>query len=121
MARVTNAPSSRRRKKKVLKQAKGFWGRRHSSYKLARQTLTRALKYAYRDRRVRKRDFRRLWIIRINAAVRAEGVSYGQFINGLKKAGVELDRKILADLAVNEPAVFGELIKKAKDNLQQAA
>ena len=121
MARVTNGPATRRRRKKVLKQAKGYSGRRKSSFKLARQTLTRALKYAYRDRRVRKRDFRRLWIVRINAAVRAEGVTYSQFMNGLNKAGVELDRKILADLAVKEPAVFAKLIQTAKDNLQKAA
>ena len=121
MARVTNSPATRRRHKKVLKAAKGFCGRRKSSFKLARQSLTKALVYAYRDRRVRKRDFRRLWIVRINAAVRAEGVRYGEFINGLKKAGIELDRKILADLAVNEPAAFSKLIQTAKDNLQKAA
>jgi len=121
MARVTNGPATRRRRKKVLKQAKGFSGRRKSSFKIARQTLTRALVYAYRDRRARKRDFRRLWIVRINAAVRAENLSYSQFVNGLKKAGVELDRKILADLAVNEPAAFGKLVQTAKDNLQKAA
>ena len=121
MARVTNGPATRRRRKKVLKAARGFAGRRKSSFKLARQSLTKALVYAYRDRRTRKRDFRRLWIVRINAAVRAEGVRYGDFINGLKKAGVELDRKILADLAVNEPAAFGKLIQTAKDNLQKAA
>jgi len=121
MARVTNGPATRRRRNKILKQAKGYVGARSVSYKHARHTVTRALAYAYRDRRVRKRDFRRLWIIRINAAVRAEGFNYSQFINGLKRAGVELDRKVLADLAVNEPAVFAELVNKAKDGLQKAA
>lgn len=121
MSRVSSGPATRRRKKKILKQAKGYVGARRYSYKHALATLTRALKYAYRDRRVRKRDFRRLWVVRINAAVRAEGVSYSQFINGLKKSGIELDRKILADLAVSNPAAFGELVKKAKETLQKAA
>ncbi|GMT42542.1 MAG: 50S ribosomal protein L20 [bacterium] len=121
MPRSGGGPTTRRRRKRILKKAKGYVGARSRSFKHAKETLTRALKYAYRDRRVRKREFRRLWILRINAAVRAEGIKYGQFICGLKNAGVELDRKILADLAVNEPKVFGELVQKARESLKKAA
>lgn len=121
MPRVTNGPATRHRRNKVLKQAKGYSGARSRSFKHAKETLTRALKYAYRDRRVRKREFRRLWILRINAAVRAEGIQYSRFMNGLKNAGVELDRKILAEMAVSEPKLFGELILKAKEGLQKTA
>lgn len=121
MPRATNGPATRKRRKKILKQAKGYSGARSKSYKAARHTVTRALKYAFRDRRVRKRDFRKLWIVRLNAAVRTEDLSYSQFMYGLKKAGVELDRKIMADLAVNEPEAFSELVKTAKEGLQKAA
>ncbi|MEE8483960.1 MAG: 50S ribosomal protein L20 [Nitrospinota bacterium] len=121
MPRVKGGPASRQRRKKVLKQAKGYSGSRHSLFKIAKPTVLRALSFAFRDRRVKKREFRRLWIVRLNAAVRAEGISYSQFINGLKKAGIELDRKILADLAVNEPMAFGHIVKQAKEGLKKAA
>jgi large subunit ribosomal protein L20 len=121
MPRATNGPATRRRRKKVLKMARGYFGARHATFRKAKETVTRALKYAFRDRRVRKRDFRRLWIVRINAAVRAEGMKYSTFMNGLKKAGIELDRKVLADLAVNEQAVFSDLVSKAREGLKKAA
>lgn len=121
MPRIKGGPATHRRKKKILKGAKGFSGARHATFKKAKETLTRALTYAYRDRRVRKREFRRLWILRINAAVREQGLTYSQFIDGLKKAGVELDRKVLADLAVREERVFGTLVEKAKEGLKKAA
>ena len=121
MPRVKNGPATRARRKKVLKMAKGYRGARSRQFKKAKEAVTKALKYAYRDRRVKKRTMRSLWIVRINAAVRAEGFTYGRFIDGLNKAGITLDRKILADLAVNEPAAFGELITIAKENCSQAA
>lgn len=111
--RTTTAVPRRNKHRKVLKAAKGMQHNRRSSYRAAKQGVTRALQYAYRDRRNRKRDFRRLWIQRINAATRQQGVSYSSFINGLKKANVEVDRKILAELAVNEPKAFEELVKIA--------
>jgi len=104
----------RRRHAKVLKRAKGFWGLRSKSVRVATQTLLNAADYAYRDRRDRKSDFRRLWIARINAAARQEGMSYSRFVAGLRRAGIELDRKVLADLAVREPAAFKALVEKAK-------
>lgn len=109
MPRVKTNIASRRRKKRILKEAKGYYGARHSQYKLAKETVTRALVYAYRDRRTKKRLFRRLWISRINAAIRAYGLSYSQFINGLKKAGLSIDRKILADLALKDSQTFSKL------------
>ncbi len=121
MSRAINSVAAHSRKKKILKQAKGFSGSRRSLFKIAKPTVLRALSYAFRDRRVKKRDFRRLWIVRLNAAVRAEGISYSQFINGLKKAGIGLDRKVLADLAVNEPKAFGLIVKQAKEGLKKAA
>ncbi len=121
MARVKGGPASHQRKRAVRKRAEGFVGSRRATFVHAKQTVIRAGAYAYRDRRVRKRDFRSLWIIRINAAVRAEGLSYSQFINGLKKAGVELDRKVMADMAVREPQAFGKIISKAKEGLKKAA
>jgi len=121
MPRATNGPATRRRRKKILKLARGYYSARRSSYRKAHETVTRALKYAFRDRRVKKRDFRKLWIVRINAAVRLQGLSYSQFMYGLKKAGVELDRKMLADLAIHEETVFSALVTKAKESLQQAA
>ena len=108
MPRVKGGFKSHRRHKKVLKMAKGYRGGRSKLYRSAVETVDRALNYAYRDRRVRKRDFRRLWIIRINAAARLHGLSYSRFIAGLTKAEVEVDRKILADIAVNDPAAFGK-------------
>lgn len=117
MPRTKGGFKSRRRHKKYLKAAKGFRGGRRRLYRQARETVERAGAYAYRDRRVRKREFRRLWIVRINAAVRAVGLSYSQFMNGLKKADVLLDRKVMADLAVNDPRAFTELIETARRGL----
>src|SRR6201990_2586890 len=114
MSRVKRGVTKHARHKKVLEQAKGFRGRHSTSYKIAKNRLDKALRYQYRDRRLKKRDFRALWIQRINAAVRAFGLTYSRFINGLKKAGVELDRKVLADLAMKEPATFEGLVKQAQ-------
>ncbi len=116
MPRVSHSPASRRRHKKVLKQASGYWGRRRTNYRIARETVDRALVYQYRDRRLRKRDFRRLWITRINAASRLHGLSYSQLIHGLAKAEVSLDRKILADLAVHDAEAFAKLASIAKEH-----
>ena len=115
MSRATNAVARRRRRKKVLRQAKGYWGRKHSSYRLANEQLMRSGRYAYRDRRNRKRDFRRLWIVRINAAARREGMSYSEFIHGLGEAGVEVDRKMLADIAVRDPEAFRRFAELARE------
>jgi len=114
MSKIKHSVATRRRKKKVLKQAKGFWGDRSKQYRQARRALMHALVYAYRDRRIKKREFRRLWITRINAACRAAGITYSKFINGLKKANINLDRKILADLAVKDNAAFQKLIEIAR-------
>lgn len=114
MAKVKHSVATRRRKKRVLKKTKGFWGDRSKQYQQARRTLMHALVYAYRDRRVKKREFRSLWIVRINAACRVEGITYSRFINGLKKAKVGLDRKILADLAVRDSKAFGKLVEIAR-------
>jgi large subunit ribosomal protein L20 len=115
--RVKKAVASRKRRKRILKQAKGYWGRRSRNLRRAKETIMRALAFAYRDRKAKKRTFRRLWITRINAAVRAHGLSYSKFINGLKKAGVELDRKVLADLAVRDANSFSKVVDTAKANL----
>jgi len=115
MPRVKNSVATRRRRKKILKQAKGYRGGRRRLFKNAKETLYRALQYAYRDRRQRKREFRKLWIARINAASRQHGLSYNRFISGLKLAGVAVDRKILADLAVRDQEAFGELAKVARE------
>lgn len=112
MPRVTNKVASRRRRKRILKRAKGYWGRRSNTYKTAKETVQRALQYAYRDRRNRKRDFRRLWITRINAAARMNGISYSRFMDGLKKHNIQLDRKVLAELAVRDPGAFSELVSR---------
>ena len=117
MPRVKRGMMTRKRHNNVLKRAKGYWGSKHSLYRQANEAVMRALNFAYRDRRVRKRDFRRLWIARINAACRAQGVSYSRFINGLGKAGIKVDRKIMADLAVNEPAAFTALVQQASQAL----
>ena len=106
MSRATNAVARKRRRKKVLNQAKGYWGRKHSSYRFANEQLMRSGRYAYRDRRARKRDFRRLWITRINAAARQNGMTYSELIHGLDEAGVEVNRKMLADIAVRDPEAF---------------
>ena len=117
MSRVKGAVASKRRHKKFLKMAKGYWGRRSKNYRTARETVERGLVYSYRDRKVRKRDFRSLWIIRINAAVRPYKLSYSTFINGLTRAKVELNRKILADLAIMNPTAFGRLVEVSKKHL----
>ncbi|HEY3962135.1 MAG TPA: 50S ribosomal protein L20 [Gaiellaceae bacterium] len=114
MPRVKRSVHARKKRRKVLDEAKGFWGIKNSSYTYAKEQVERSLAYAYRDRKVRKREFRRLWIMRINAGARANGLSYNQFIAGLKAAEVELDRKILADLAVSDPKKFGEIVAQAK-------
>ncbi len=113
--RATNAVARKRRKKKVLDQAKGYYGRKHSSYRLANEQVMRSDNYAYRDRRVRKRDFRRLWVTRINAAARLQGSSYSELIFGLKKAGVEVNRKMLADIAVRDPEAFRRFAEVARE------
>jgi large subunit ribosomal protein L20 len=114
MARVKRGVTAHARHKKIIKQAKGYYGRRKNVFRAAVQAVEKAGQYAYRDRRQRKRNFRALWIQRINAAARALGLTYGRFINGLDKAGVEIDRKVLADLAVREPDAFKSLVDKAK-------
>lgn len=119
MARVKRGVTVRRRHKKILKLAKGFYGAKRRWFKLANQYVIRALAAAYRDRRNRKRDFRGLWIARINAAARMNGVSYSRLISGLRKAGVTMNRKVLADLAVRDRAAFAELVAKAKERLKQ--
>lgn len=115
MARVRRSVAGRKKRRKVLKQAKGYWGTKTSSYKRAKEQVQRSQRYAYRDRRVRKRDFRRLWIVRINAAARENGLTYGELMHGLRLAGVELNRKVLADLAVSEPEAFAGLCDRARD------
>jgi large subunit ribosomal protein L20 len=105
---------ARKRHTKLLKQAKGYWGSRSRRFAVARQTVMKALSYAYRDRRQRKRDFRRLWIVRINAAARLNGMSYSKLINGLKIAGIEMDRKVLADMAVRDPAAFASVVEQVR-------
>lgn len=117
MVRVKRGLMVRKRHKKLLKQVKGFRGVRKHRVKLAKEALFKAGTYAYRDRRVKKREFRKLWIIRINAALKEYGLKYSQFINGLKKAKIELDRKILADLAANEPEEFKKIVEKVKKSL----
>ena len=118
MARVKRGVTAHAKHKKVLKKAKGYYGRRKNTIRVAKQAVEKAGQYAYRDRKVRKRSFRSLWIQRINAAARAEGMTYGRFINGLGKAGIEVDRKVLADLAVREPEAFKALVEAAKASLQ---
>ncbi|MCX7635227.1 MAG: 50S ribosomal protein L20 [Syntrophales bacterium] len=114
MPRVKRAITAKKKRRKILKLAKGFFGARSRLIRTATEAVDRSLKYAYRDRRVRKRDFRKLWIARINAAARLHGVTYSYFIAGIKKAQVAMDRKILADIAVNEPAAFAKLVQIAK-------
>lgn len=114
MPRVKRSVHARKKRRKVLEQAKGYWGLKSTNYTYAKEQVEHSLTYAYRDRKVRKRTFRRLWITRINAAARLHDLSYNQFISGLKAAEIELDRKVLADLAVNDPAEFGKIAEKAK-------
>ena len=118
MARVKRGVTSHAKHKKVLKAAKGFYGRRKNTIRVARQAVEKANQYAYRDRRARKRNFRALWIQRINAGAREHGLSYGRFIDGLTKSGIEIDRKVLADMAIHEPAAFAALVAKSKAALE---
>jgi large subunit ribosomal protein L20 len=115
MPRVKRGTKRRARRAKVLKLAKGYWGAKSHNYRIAKEAVEKSLLYAYRDRRNRKRDFRRLWIIRIKAASQVNGITYSRFINGLKKLQIELDRKVLADLAVNSPRAFASLVQKVKE------
>jgi len=115
VSRATNAVARRKRRKKTLKAARGYYGRKHSSYRFANEQLMRSGHYAYRDRRNRKRDFRRLWIVRINAAARQEGLSYSELVHGLKQAGVEVNRKMLADVAVRDPEAFRRFAELARE------
>ena len=117
MPRVSTNVARLKRKNQILKQAKGYFGRRKNLYKTAKEAVERAHKYAYRDRKNRKREFRRLWIIRINAAARQNELSYSRLMNGLSKAGIEIDRKVLADLAVRDPNAFTQLASAAKASL----
>ena len=114
MSRTKRGVTSRARHKKVLKAVKGQWGRRKNTIRIARQAMEKALQYAYRDRRAKKREFRSLWIQRINAGVRQEGLTYSKFINGLNKSGIKIDRKILAEIAYDNPEAFKTIVKKAQ-------
>ena len=114
MARVKRGVTSKAKHKKVLKAVKGQWGRRKNTIRVAKQAMEKAMQYAYRDRRNKKRDFKSLWIQRINAGVRAEGLTYSKFINGLNKSGIKLDRKILAQIAYDNPEAFKTIVKKAQ-------
>ena len=115
MARIKRAVNAHKKRRKVLKLAKGYWGSKSKQYRTASEQVRRSLRYAYEGRKMRKRDFRRLWIIRINAAARLSGMSYSTFINGLKKKNIEVNRKMLADLAVNDADAFAQLVKIAKE------
>ena len=117
MARVKRGVTSHAKHKKVLKAVKGQWGRRKNTIRVARQAMEKAMQYAYRDRRNKKRDFKSLWVQRINAGVRAEGLTYSKFINGLNKSGIKLDRKILAEIAYDNPEAFKTIVKKAQSAL----
>ena len=117
MARVKRGVTSHAKHKKVLKSVKGQWGRRKNTIRVARQAMEKAMQYAYRDRRTKKRNFRSLWIQRINAGVRAEGLTYSKFINGLNKSGIKLDRKVLAEIAYDNPEAFKTIVKKAQSAL----
>jgi len=118
MARDKRGVTSHAKHNKVLSRAKGYYGRRKNTIRVAKQAVEKAAQYAYRDRKVRKRDFRSLWIQRINAIVREHGMRYSTFIHGLNKAGIEIDRKVLADLAVNEPQVFNDLLSKIQAEIK---
>ena len=118
MPRVKRSVHARKKRRKVLEQAKGYWGLKSKTYRHAKEQVERSLAYAYRDRKTKKRAFRRLWIMRINAAARANGLSYNQFVAGCRKANIELDRKVLADLAVHDPDAFASVAAQAKAALQ---
>jgi|TARA_B100000676_G_C17927997_1_gene759218 large subunit ribosomal protein L20 len=117
MARVKRGTTSKAKHKKVLKAVKGQWGRRKNTIRVARQAMEKAMQYAYRDRKTKKRNFRSLWIQRINAGVRMEGMTYSKFINGLNKSGIKLDRKVLAEIAYDNPEAFKTIVKKAQSAL----
>ncbi|PCI03181.1 MAG: 50S ribosomal protein L20 [Hyphomicrobiales bacterium] len=117
MARVKRGVTAHARHKKVLKKAKGFYASRRTTIRIAKQAVEKAAQYAYRDRKTRKRNFRSLWVQRINAAARLHGLTYGRFIDGLTKSGIEVDRKVLSDLAIHQPEAFANLAKKAKEAL----
>ena len=117
MARVKRGVTSHAKHKKILKAVKGQWGRRKNTIRIARQAMEKAMQYAYRDRRAKKREFRSLWIQRINAGVRAEGLTYSKFINGLNKSGIKMDRKVLAEIAYENPEAFKTIVKKAQSAL----
>jgi large subunit ribosomal protein L20 len=117
MARTKRGVTSRAKHKKVLKAVKGQYGRRKNTIRVARQAMEKAMQYAYRDRKVKKREFKTLWIQRINAGVRSEGITYSQFINGLNKSKIKLDRKVLAEIAYNNPEVFKTIVKKVQSSL----
>jgi large subunit ribosomal protein L20 len=119
MPRVKRSVHARKKRRKVLDQAKGYWGLKKTSYRYAKEQVDHSLTYAYRDRKAKKRTFRRLWIMRINAGARANGLSYNQFVAGMKKANIELDRKVLAELAVSDPQAFGALAEQAKTALDK--
>lgn len=118
MARVKRGVTAHAKHKKVLKAAKGFYGRRKNTIRIAKQAVEKSKQYAYRDRKNRKRNFRALWVQRINAAVREHGLTYGRFIDGLNKAGIEIDRKVLSDMAIHEPQAFAALVGQAKVSLE---
>ena len=117
MARVKGAMMTRKRRNKILKMAKGYWGAKSKHFKMANQAVMKSLTYAYVGRRLKKRDFRRLWITRISAAVKMQGMNYSTFMNGLKKSGIEINRKMLAELAVNDKAAFAQLVETSKKAL----
>lgn len=121
MPRATNSPASRARRKRVIKASKGYRGRRSKLFRYAKDAQMKAKYWAYRDRKTRKRNFRALWITRLNAAVRAEGISYNRFIEGLKEAGITLDRKVLSDLAITDEATFKQIVGKAKSAYEAKA
>src|SRR4029453_7907039 len=118
MPRVKRSVHARKKRRKVLEQGKGYWGLKKSSYRYAKEQVEHSLAYAYRDRKAKKRTFRRLWIMRINAGARANGLSYNQFVAGLRKANIELDRKVLADMAVSDPQAFAGIAAQAKSALE---
>src|SRR3982751_232301 len=121
MPRVKRSVHARKKRRKVLEQASGYWGLKSTNYRYAKEQVERSLAYAYRDRKAKKRALRSLWIIRINAAARQNGLSYNQFVSGCKRAGIELDRKVLADIAVTDPAAFAGIAEQAKSALADAA
>jgi len=121
MPRAVDGTRRKERRKKILKHAKGYWGRRGSNFRIAKDAVAKGLRYSYRDRKRRKRDFRSLWIVRIGAVCRASGLTYSRFIAGLNAAGITINRKALSNLAIEDPAAFGKIIEKAKEALDKKA